>query len=94
MFWTELTAKSPDKASISSMRLRLQEPQEEDVQALKIRAEKQEGWEDSEGVLHHQDLRYAPKLIRTKVISRHYNNLLAGHFGIEKTWELVARKYY
>ena len=24
----------------------------------------------------------------------HHENPLAGHFGIEKTWELVARKYY
>ena len=76
------------------MRLRLQELQEEDAQAQKIRAEKREGWEDSEGVLHHQGLPYVPELIRTELISRHHDDPLAGHFGIEKTLELVARKYY
>ena len=29
-----------------------------------------------------------------KLISRYHDNPLAGHFGIEKTRELVARKYY
>ena len=45
-------------------------------------------------MLHHQSLLYVPKLIKTELISRNHNDLLAGHFGIEKTWELVARKYY
>ena len=29
-----------------------------------------------------------------ELISRHHDNLLAGHFGIKKIQELVARKYY
>lgn len=29
-----------------------------------------------------------------KLISCHNNNLLAGHFGINKTCELVVKKYY
>ena len=93
-FQTELAAKSPYKASIGGIRLKLQELQREDAQAQKIRAEKYEGWEDSGGVLHHQCLPYVPKLIKTKLISRQHNDPLVGHFGIEKTWELVARKYY
>ncbi len=28
------------------------------------------------------------------MISRHYNDPLAGHFGLDKTQELIARKYY
>ena len=77
------------------MRLRLVELQAEDGQARKIRAEKLDGnWEDFDGILHHQDLPYVLKIIRTKLISRHYDDPLAGHFGIEKTRELVARKYY
>ena len=28
------------------------------------------------------------------MINCHYNDLLAGHFGIDKTRELVSRKYY
>ena len=67
------------------MRLKLQELQEENVQAQKIRAEKCEKWEDSKGVLYHQGLLYVSELIRTKLISRHHDDLLAGYFGIEKT---------
>ena len=68
--------------------------QGEDAKAQKIRAEKRKGWEDSEGVLHHQGLPYVLEFIRTELISMHHNDLLADHFGIEKTRELVARKYY
>lgn len=53
-----------------------------------------EGWEDLEGVFHDQELLYVPELIRTELISWYHNNLLAGHFGIEKTQKLVAQKYY
>ena len=90
-----LAAESPYKASIRGMRLRLVELQAEDGQAQKIRAEKLGGnWKDSKGILHHQDLPYILEIIRTKQISRHHDNPLAGHFGIEKTRELVIRKYY
>ncbi len=35
-----------------------------------------------------------PKFVRTELIRRHHDDPLAGHFGIEKTRELIARKYY
>ncbi len=35
-----------------------------------------------------------PKIVRTKLISRHHDDPLAGHFGIDKTRELIAQKYY
>ena len=35
-----------------------------------------------------------PEIIRTELISRHHDDLPASHFVIEKTQELVARKYY
>ena len=94
--WGELAFESPYKVSIGGMRLRLQELQEEDEQAQKLRAEQpvKDGWEDINSVLHHQGLPYVPEIIRTELISRHHNDPLAGHFGIEKTRELVARKYY
>ena len=96
-FWdkirTKLDAKSPYKASIGGMRLRLQELQEEDAKAPKIRMEKDESWEKIDVVLHHQSLPYIPKLIRTELISRHHNDLIASHFGIETTQELVTKKY-
>ena len=37
---------------------------------------------------------YVFEIIRTKLISRHHNDPLAGHFNIKKTRKLVARKYY
>ena len=77
------------------MRLRLVELQMEDSQARKIRAEILGGnWEDSNGILHHYGLFYIPKIIKTELISRHHDDPLAGYFDIEKTQELVARKYY
>ena len=91
----ELAAEGPYKASIGGMRLRLVELQAEDNQAEKIRAEKLGGnWEDSDEILHHQGLRYVPEILRTELISRHHDDPLASHFGIKKTQELVARKYY
>ena len=45
-------------------------------------------------MLHHQDLSYVPKIIRTELISRYHDDPLSGHFGIEKTRELFSRKYY
>ena len=76
------------------MRLRLQELQAKDEQAWKTRAKHSESWDNINVVLHNQGLPYVSEIIRTKLISRHHDNLLAGHFGIKKTSELIARKYY
>ena len=78
------------------MRLRLQKLQDEDDQARKVRIEQpgNANWQDVEGVLHHQSLSYVPEIIRTELISRHHNNLLVSHFGIEKIRKLLSRKYY
>lgn len=53
-----------------------------------------EGCEDIEGILHHQGLPYIPQLLRTELISRHNDDSLAEHFEINKTRDLIARKYY
>ena len=74
--------------------LRLQELQAEDEQVRKTRAEHSEGWDDINGVLDHQGLPYVLEIIRTELISKHHDNLLAGYFGIKKTRELIAQKYY
>ncbi len=69
--------------------------QESDSRAQKIREEElQEGWEDIDGVLHHQGLPYVPKIIRSELISRHHDEPLVGHFGIDKIRELIAWKYH
>lgn len=53
-----------------------------------------EGWEDIEQMLYYQGLLYVLKVIGLELIIRHCNNLLAGHYGIEKTRELIARMFY
>ena len=45
-------------------------------------------------MLHYQGLPYITEIIRTDLISRHHNELLAGHFGIKITRELFSQKYY
>ncbi len=76
--------------------MKLSELQDDDKEAKKLRSEQvlPESWEDIKQVLHYQGLPYVPKVIRSELISRYHNDLLAGHFGIEKTRELIAKKYY
>ena len=78
------------------MRLCLSELQENDEETKLLRGATgfPEGWEDVKGVLQYQRLPYVPEIIRSKVISCHHDDLLAGHFGIDKTRKLVARKDY
>ena len=77
------------------MRLRVVELQAEDGQAQKIKAKKLgKNWEDSDSILYYQGLPHIPEIIKTGLISRHYDDPLAGHFGIEKMQKLVARKYH
>ena len=77
------------------MTLRLVELQAENSQARKIRAEKLgKNWKNSDGILYHQGLPCVFEIVRIELISRHYDDSLAGHLGIEKTQELVAKKYY
>ncbi len=98
-FWdtirSELADEGPYTASIGGMKIRLPKLQDDDKEAMKLRSEGlPEDWEDIEQVLHYQGLLYVPKVICSELISRHHDNPLAGHFGIEKTRELIARKYY
>ncbi len=98
-FWDTIQSKLADEgpytASIGGMRMKLPELQDDDKEAMKLRSQGlPEGWEDIKQVLHYQGLLYVPKVIRSELISRHYDDSLAGHFGIEKTRELIARKYY
>ncbi len=98
-FWDTIQSKLADKgpytASIGGMRMRLLELQDDDKEAMKLRSERLlEGWEDIEQVLHYQGLPYFPKVIRSELISRHHDDSLAGHFGIEKSRKLIAKMYY
>ena len=94
-FQMELTDESPYKASIGSMRPRLSELQESNNKTRKIKAEGlKDAYEEVDGVLHHQGLPFVPEANQTELINWHYNNPLAGNFGIDKTRELIGRKYY
>ena len=44
--------------------------------------------------MHHQGLSFVSEVIWTELISRHHDDPLAGHFGIDKTKDLIGRKYY
>ncbi len=76
--------------------LRLPELHAEDQLAREIKEQGLKyGWEENaDGVLHHQGLPYVLEIIRTERISKLHDNPLAGHFEIDKTRELIARKYY
>ncbi len=75
--------------------MRLSELQDDNKEAMKLRSEElPEGWKNIEQVLHYQSLSYVPKVIHLELISRHYNDPLAGHFGLEKTCKVIAKKYY
>ena len=78
------------------MRLRLSELKEngEETKLFRGAIGLPEGWKDVKGVLQYQRLPYVPEIIRFEVISRHHDDPLAGYFGIDKTRELVGRKYY
>ena len=98
-FWDsfrgEIANKGPYNVSIGALRLWLPDLQGNNNQAKKLRAaELTEGWEDIKEVLQYGGLLYIPEIIQLEMISWHHDNPLAGHFGIDKTQELIARKYY
>ena len=74
------------------MRLKLQKLQETNFEAQELRCKK--GYKEVERVLYHQGLPFVPKPSQTKLICRHHDDPLAGHFGIKKTCELLAQKYF
>ena len=76
------------------MKLRLQELQEANCKAQKLMQQKANGYEKIDEIFYHQSLPLVSKAIQTELISRHHNNLLAGHFSIKKTCKLLAQKYY
>lgn len=91
----KLAHKGPYQASVGRMWLRLLTLQAEDQEARRIGEQSQkDGWEEGiDGLLQHQGLPNVPEVIREELISRHHDDPLAGHFGIDKTRELIARKY-
>ena len=95
-FWAELADKNSYKVSIDGLRLRLSDLQESDpkVQELKSKEKLPDGWEDINGVLHHQELLFVLEVIQTKLISQYHKDPLVGYFSINKTKDFIGWKYY
>lgn len=52
------------------------------------------GYENIDRMLYHKGLLFVSEINQTELISRYYNNSLGGFFDIDKTRELISRKYY
>ena len=82
-------------ANIRGMRLPLPKLQDKDEEAKALRAVGfPKDWKDVERVLEYRGLPYVPEIIHSKVISRHYNDSLTRHFGIDKIWKVIGQKYH
>ena len=98
-FWNTIQSELADKIlytmSIRGIKMRSPKLQKDDKKAKKLRSEQMllKGLKDIKQMLHYQGLLYGPKVIRSELINRHYDNLLAGQFGIKKIWEPINRKY-
>lgn len=82
------------QVGIDGMRLYLPKLEDEDTQARRVWSELRESLKDIDKILHYRDLLYISKLILTKLISRHHDKPIAGHFGIKKTKKLIDQRYY
>lgn len=77
------------------MRLRLSKLQNHNVEVREIQSKDlPKEQKVVEGVLYYQGLLYIPEIIQSKLINCHHNDPLAGHFGIDKIRELIARNYF
>ena len=98
-FWDFIRGKianeGPYNVSIGVMRLKLPGLQDDNNQAKKLwAAELSERWEDIKKMLQYGGLSYILEIIWLELISQHHDNFLIGYFRIDKTQELIARKYY
>lgn len=53
-----------------------------------------EAWSKVEGVLHYDHKAYILETLWSDHLKKNYNDLFAGHFGVEKILELHSGKYY
>ena len=51
-------------------------------------------WSEFEEVLHYDSKPYIGENFRTNLLERNHDDPLVGHFGVEKTRELLTCKYY
>ncbi len=93
-------------ATVSTVIAHLPELQQEDPIARTIRkklatpnvnvysGQSGEPWSEVEGVLHYECKPYIPETLRADLLERNHDDPRAGHFGVEKTLELLSHKYY
>ena len=65
--------------------------------ALRRRKARSKNWTfDKQGILRNGNGIYVPgdEALRQELLSKCHNDPLAGHFGIDKTIDLIKRKYY
>lgn len=81
---------------MNRMQLQLSKLEKSNNEVQRIRAVKQlqEGWKNIDEMLNYQSFFFVPEIIRLELIDWYPNNPLAEHYEINKTYELVARKYY
>ena len=75
----------------------VQQLKSNDVEHAGSRRRRADGWAiDPEGLVRHEDKLFVPgdPATREELICRNHDDPLAGHFGAEKTLELLQRKYY
>ena len=51
-------------------------------------------WSEVKEVFHYDGKPYIPKTLQTDLLERNHDDLLASHFRVEKTLELLTCKYY
>ena len=93
-FWGNISSKialDVPYTSIKGMRIWLPELQNNNKEAKTLRAGGfSEGWKDVKRVFWYQGFPYIPEIIRSQVISCHYNDFFAEYFSIDKIRELVG----
>lgn len=96
MFQTKLVNEKSYKTSIGGIKFILIKLLESNLKAQKLRAKEYlpDNCKNIKEILHYQSLPLIPKVIRTELIRHHHDNLLADHFGFDKTCELISCKYF
>ena len=82
-----------DEVAIT-VRKRLATLKDSDVSGTQEVAPSSEPWSDSDHCLFHEGKAYIPASLRGEILELNHDDPLAGHFGKDKTIELVSRKYY
>lgn len=79
------------RSSIRGMKMKLTGLQNNNKHAKEIRLKRlTKSWKSFDKVLYYQGLLYVLEIICLELISNHYNNPLAKHFGVKKTQKLIA----